>query len=123
MSNKRLESQAELLKWEDIAQEMTRGEGAAPLRQQLRDIPFQQAEKMIKAMIRVDQYWGELAKQVERWQLDDISKAYLDKNFNYELALIALTCKDFDRARFYIERETSELLAKWRNLTKLSQIA
>ena len=90
---------------------------------QLRDIPFQQAEKLIKAQIRVDQYWSSLSKQVERWQLDDISKAYLDKNFNYEMALIALTCKDFDRARFYIDRETNELLAKWRNLTKLTQIA
>ena len=54
------------------------------------------------------------------WQMDDVSKAYLDKNFNYEMALIALTCKDFDRARFYIDRETTELLTKWRNLTKLT---
>lgn len=60
---------------------------------------------------------------MERWQLDDISKAYLDKNFNYEMALISLTCKDFDRARFYIDRETTELLTKWKNLTKLTQIA
>ena len=52
--------------------------------------------------------------------MDDISKAYIDKNFNYEMALIALTCKDFDRARFYIDRETNELLSKWRNLTKLT---
>lgn len=78
---------------------------------------------MIKAQLRVDQHWSSLSKQVERWQLDDVSKAYLDKNFNYELALIALTCKDFDRARFYVDRETNELLAKWRNLTKLTQIA
>ncbi len=55
--------------------------------------------------------------------MDAESKAYLDKNFNYELALVALTGKDFDRARFYIERETTELLTKWKNLTKLSQIA
>jgi hypothetical protein len=39
------------------------------------------------------------------------------------MALIALTCKDFDRARFYIDRETNELLTKWKNLTKLTQIA
>jgi hypothetical protein len=47
----------------------------------------------------------------------------LDKNFNYEMALISLTCKDFDRARFFIDRETTELLTKWKNLTKLTQIA
>jgi hypothetical protein len=57
---------------------------------------------------------------VEFWQLDDISKAYLNKNFNYELAMIALTAKDFDRARFFIDRETIELLTKWKNLTKLT---
>jgi hypothetical protein len=57
---------------------------------------------------------------VEFWQLDDVSKAYLNKNFNYELAMIALTAKDFDRARFFIDRETIELLTKWKNLTKLT---
>jgi hypothetical protein len=39
------------------------------------------------------------------------------------MALISLTCKDFDRARFFIDRETTELLTKWMNLTKLTQIA
>jgi hypothetical protein len=116
--NKRTDSQAELLKWEDIASELTQDKDLSV--RQLRDIPFQQAEKLIKAQIRVDQYWGNLSKQVERWQMDDISKAYIDKNFNYEMAMIALTCKDFDRARFYIDRETNELLAKWRNMTKLT---
>lgn len=42
-----------------------------------------------------------ITKRVEDWQSDKLSKAYLDKNFNYEMALIALTCKDYDRARFY----------------------
>jgi len=75
---------------------------------------------MIRAQLRVDKLWGNLSKQVEQWQLDSVSKAYLDKNFNYELAMVALTCKDFDRARFYLDRETTELLTKWKNLTKLS---
>jgi hypothetical protein len=52
-----------------------------------------------------------------------ISKALLDKNFNYELAFIALTSKDYDRARFYLDKETTELLSSWKNLTKLSQVA
>ena len=55
--------------------------------------------------------------------MDSRSKAYLDKNFNYEIAIVALTSKDYDRARFYLDRETNELLAQWRNLTKLSQVA
>ena len=71
----------------------------------------------------MDQHWSALAHQVEAWQRDEASKVYLDKNFNYELAMIALTCKDFDRARFFIDRETVELLSKWKNLTKLTQIA
>ena len=112
---------AELLKWDVIAQELT----SDPVlnQKQLRELPYHQAENLIKAQIRVDEYWSNLSKQVERWQLDDISKAYLDKNFNYEMALISLTCKDFDRARFFIDRETTELLTKWKNLTKLTQIA
>ncbi len=66
---------------------------------------------MIKAQIRTDDYWNNLTKQIELWQHDPISKAYLDKNFNYELAMSALTCKDYDRARFYLDKETSELLS------------
>ena len=65
---------------------------------------------MIKAEIRTDDYWSVLATQIEYWNSDSISKAYLDKNFNFELAIVSLTSKDFDRARFYIDRETSELL-------------
>lgn len=37
--------------------------------------------------------------------------------------MIALTSKDFDRARFYIDKESLELLTKWKNMTKLTQIA
>jgi hypothetical protein len=121
LKNKRLESMAELLKWDVIALELT--SDPAVNQKQLRELPYHQAENLIKAQIRVDEYWSNLSKQVERWQLDDISKAYLDKNFNYEMALISLTCKDFDRARFFIDRETTELLTKWKNLTKLTQIA
>ena len=51
---------------------------------------------------------------------DPTSKALLDKNFNFELALVALTSNDYDRARFYLDREISELLTQWKNLTKLS---
>ena len=39
------------------------------------------------------------------------------------MAMIALTCKDYDRARFYLDRETNELLSQWKNMTKLSQVA
>ena len=89
-------------------------------RKQLRDIPYLHAEKMIKSQIRVNKYWLNPREQVEMWQVDEISKAYIDKNLNYEMALVALTCKDFDRATFYIDRETTEPLSKWKNLTKLT---
>jgi len=113
-----LQSKAELLKWDEIAREL-----APEATKKLKDIPFHRAENLIRAQLRVDEFWGSLARQVEVWQRDEISKVYLDKNFNYELAMIALTCKDFDRARFFIDRETVELLTRWKNLTKLTQIA
>lgn len=47
----------------------------------------------------------------------------LEKNFSYELSMLFLTQLDYDRARIYIEREASELLSQWKNLTKLSQVA
>jgi hypothetical protein len=54
---------------------------------------------------------------------DDYSKNILEKNFSYELSMFFLTQLDYDRARIYIEREASELLSQWKNLTKLSQVA
>ena len=37
--------------------------------------------------------------------------------------MLSLTQLDYDRARIYVERESSELLNQWKNLTKLSQVA
>ena len=102
LQNKRLDSKAELLKWDEIAKELT----SEYRDKQLCEIPYAHAEKLIKAQLRVDEYWSNLSRQIEVWQMDPLSKAYLDKNFNYEMALVALTCKDYDRARFYLDRET-----------------
>jgi hypothetical protein len=87
---------------------------------ELKDIPYHHAENLIRSHIRDADHWQALDKNLRMWQLNDISKAYLDKNFNFELALIALTSKDFDRAMFYIDRESIELLIKWKNMTKLT---
>lgn len=46
MQNKRLQSKAELLKWDEIAQELSEGEYS---RKQLKDIPYHHAENMIRA--------------------------------------------------------------------------
>lgn len=78
---------------------------------------------MIRAQLRDENYWTHLDRQIVLWKENPISETYLTKNFNYELAMVALTSKDFDRARFFIDREAVELLSKWKNMTKLSQIA
>ncbi|CDW71353.1 dna-dependent protein kinase catalytic subunit [Stylonychia lemnae] len=119
LENKQLDSKAELLKWDELAKDMSEKYHS----KQLSEIPFKHAEKMIRAQIRTDEYWNNLTKQIAFWQKDQVSKAYLDKNFNYELAINSLTCKDYDRARFYLDKETNELLSQWKNLTKLSQVA
>jgi hypothetical protein len=35
---------------------------------------------------------------------------YLEKRFNYEQAVMFITARDFDRARFYINKESNDLL-------------
>ena len=74
-------------------------------------------------MLRSEGQWESLSKLVKLWMQDDFSKAMMEKNFSYELAMLSLTQLDYDRARIYIERESSELLNQWKNLTKLSQVA
>jgi hypothetical protein len=78
---------------------------------------------MIRSQIRSESHWESLTSQIHLWMADDYSKAMLERNFSYELAMLFLTQLDYDRARIYIEREAAELLSQWKNLTKLSQVA
>jgi len=60
---------------------------------------------------------------MQMWQDDALSKQQLDRRFNYEQAMMFVTARDFDRARFYINREANDLLNQWKDLTKLSEYA
>lgn len=74
-------------------------------------------------MLRRDQYWVSLNEMIQSWNNDIRSKAYLEQRFNFEQALMQVTAKDFDRARFFINKEESDLICQWQDMTKLSQIA
>ena len=107
---------AELGRWEEVSADLL-GKYSTQLAV---NVPLQDTEKLFKSCLRVDSEWRTVSKLMEKWLLHEPSKTILDRNFNYEMALISLTSKDFDRARFYADRETSELLRSWLNLTKLS---
>ena len=68
---------------------------------------------MIRAFLRQDQYWETLNKQIQKWHNNPTSKAYLDSRFNFEQALMFITAKDFDRARFFINKEANDLIVQW----------
>lgn len=57
------------------------------------------------------------------WLSDPISSQILDKKYNFEQALLFITESDFDRARFFINREANDLINQWQDMTKLSQVA
>lgn len=119
LTNKRYASFSELLKWDSIA-DMAAAQHHS---KQLFDIPFQQAETMIRAQLRCESQWQQLTMQMQEWQRDPISKVYLERRFNYEQAMMFVTARDFDRARFYINREANDLLSQWKDLSKLSKYA
>ena len=77
---------------------------------------------MIRAMLRKEQYWVSLNEMIQNWNNDTRSKAYLEQ-YNFEQALMQVTAKDFDRARFFINKEANDLINQWQDMTKLSQIA
>ena len=54
------------------------------------------------------------------WLSDPISSQILDKKYNFEQALLFITESDFDRARFFINREANDLINQWQDMTKLS---
>jgi len=78
---------------------------------------------MIRAMLRRTECWTDLNQMIQGWNNETRSKAYLEQQFNFEQALLQVTAKDFDRARFFINKEANDLIAQWQDMTKLSQIA
>jgi hypothetical protein len=123
LQNKQLQYKSELLKWDSIAQELLSIHSNSILSNIAATSGFKQVDLMIRSQIRSESYWENLTSQVNRWMQDDYSKTMLERNFSYELSLLFLTQLDYDRARIYIEREATELLSQWKNLTKLSQVA
>lgn len=107
LQNKRLESLSDLLKWDIIAKESL----SANRGKQLYEISYQQAQIMIRAMLRRDTYWESLNEMIQGWNSNTRSKAYLEQQFNFEQALMQVTAKDFDRARFFINKEANDLIA------------
>lgn len=68
---------------------------------------------MIRAMLRNTSYWTNLNELIQNWNSDVRSKAYLEQQFNFEQALLQVTAKDFDRARFFINKEANDLIQQW----------
>ena len=42
-------------------------------------------------MLRSEGQWESLSELVKLWMQDDYSKAMMEKNFSYELAMLSLT--------------------------------
>ena len=65
---------------------------------------------MIRAMLRRPNNWTTLNEMFQRWNNDARSKAQLEQHFNFEQAMMHVTAQDFDRARFFINKEANELI-------------
>lgn len=111
LENKKLEYKSELLKWDQIAAELLAQHRGRQLYEIAGASGFKQVDLMIRSQIRSEHHWESLTGQINLWMKDDYSKAMLEKNFSYELAMLFLTQLDYDRARIYIEREAAELLS------------
>lgn len=123
LENKKYEYQSELLKWDLISSELLEMHHGQQIHQICEEKDFKLVDLLIRSMLRSEGQWESLSELVKLWMQDDYSKAMMEKNFSYELAMLSLTQLDYDRARIYIERESTELLNQWKNLTKLSQVA
>jgi hypothetical protein len=123
LENKKYQYQSELLKWDAISTELLEMHQGQQIHQICEDWDFKLVDLLIRSMLRAGGKWESLSDLVKLWLQDDYSKSMMEKNFSYELALLSLTQLDYDRARIYIERESTELLNQWKNLTKLSQVA
>lgn len=84
---------------------------------------MQQSEILIRSLLRKDQNWQRLGKIRQFWLSDPHSSHILDKKFNFEQAILFITESDFDRARFFINKEANDLINQWQDMTKLSQVA
>jgi hypothetical protein len=71
---------------------------------------WQQSEVLIRAMLRKDENWTKILAIRNQWLTDPLSQQILDKRFNFEQALLFITESDFDRARFFINKEANDLI-------------
>lgn len=117
--NKKFEAMADLLKWDQIADESLK----LHKNKQLYELPLQQSEILIRSLLRKDQNWTKLEQIRSGWLADPLSSQILDKKFSFEQALLFITESDFDRARFFINKEANDLISQWQDMTKLSQVA
>jgi hypothetical protein len=97
---------SELLKWDLIAEESLKIHNS----KQLYELPLQQSEVLIRAMLRKDENWTKILAIRNQWLTDPLSQQILDKRFNFEQALLFITESDFDRARFFINKEANDLI-------------
>lgn len=111
LENKKFEYKSELLKWDQIASELLTLNKDRQLYEIAGVSGIRQVDLMIRSQIRSEDHWEALTSQINLWMKDDYSKAMLEKNFSYELAMLFLTQLDYDRARIYIERDAAELLS------------
>jgi hypothetical protein len=91
LATKKLEYRAELLKWDEIAVELLEQNQGKQLYEIAGSAGFKQVDLMIRSQIRSEQHWESLTTQTRHWMKDDYSKAMLEKNFSYELAMLFLT--------------------------------
>lgn len=111
LETKRLEYKAELLKWDKMADHLYETHKNSSVKAIYEKQGIKHVEMLVRSMLRSEDHWDKLTEVVRRWlQDDEHSKQILEKNFSYELAMLFLTLLDYDRARIYIEKETSELL-------------
>lgn len=111
LETKRLEYKAELLKWDKMADQLYETHKNSTVKAIYEKQGIKHVEMLVRSMLRSEDHWDKLTEVVRRWlQDDEHSKQILEKNFSYELAMLFLTLLDYDRARIYIEKETSELL-------------
>jgi len=78
---------------------------------------------LIKGLIYNDENWPTMNEYVSSWRGSEKIKQFVDSRFSWELAVLAITQKDFDRARYFVEMQKNNFLKKWEKFDLFSEAA
>mmetsp|Transcript_20542 Transcript_20542/g.17961 ORF Transcript_20542/g.17961 Transcript_20542/m.17961 type:complete len:86 (+) Transcript_20542:1531-1788(+) len=77
----------------------------------------------MKGLINNDEFWPTMNEYVLAWRGKERSRNVIDQKYGWEVGLLSITQKDFDRAKYFLDLQTKSFLKRWEKFDMFSEAA